>query len=66
MLTASSVFLGVAAYVILGSWVNHNRFGVTGFDAVPHSESLRDIPYLLKDIVRRFQNGGSRGGYSAV
>lgn len=64
------VFLAIAAYLIFGSWLNYNRYSARGWDLVPHSETLRDIPYIFKDWMRRvvntFQGGGSRGGYSAV
>lgn len=64
------VFLVTAAYLIFGSWLNYNRYSARGWDLVPHSESIRDIPYLLRDWMRRvintIQGGGSRGGYSAV
>ncbi|KAK1832772.1 autophagy-related protein 27 [Podospora conica] len=64
------VFLAVAAYLIFGSWLNYNRYGARGWDLLPHSDTLRDIPYLLKDWIRRIlntvQSSGSRGGYSAV
>lgn len=64
------VFLGIAAYLIFGSWLNYNRYGARGWDLLPHGDTIRDIPYLLKDWVRRVlnsvQGAGSRGGYSAV
>ncbi|KAK2596730.1 type II membrane protein [Conoideocrella luteorostrata] len=64
------VFLGVAAYLIFGSWLNYNRYGARGWDLVPHGDTIRDIPYLVKDWARRVlntvQGTGSRGGYSAV
>ncbi|KZF24090.1 hypothetical protein L228DRAFT_244964 [Xylona heveae TC161] len=64
------VFLGIAAYLIFGSWLNYNRYGARGWDLLPHGDSIRDIPYLLRDWTRRVistvQGGGSRGGYSAV
>lgn len=64
------VFLGTAAYLIFGSWLNYNRYGARGWDLLPHGDSIRDIPYLLKDWTRRVlntvQGTGSRGGYSAV
>ncbi|OTA57919.1 hypothetical protein K449DRAFT_385989 [Hypoxylon sp. EC38] len=64
------VFLGTAAYLIFGSWLNYNRYGARGWDLVPHGDTIRDIPYLLKDWTRRVlntvQGSGSRGGYSAV
>ncbi|OAA76046.1 Autophagy-related protein 27 [Akanthomyces lecanii RCEF 1005] len=63
-------FLGTAAYLIFGSWLNYNRYGARGWDLLPHGDTIRDIPYLLKDWVRRVlntvQGAGSRGGYSAV
>ncbi|KAK3186608.1 type II membrane protein [Lecanicillium sp. MT-2017a] len=64
------VFLGTAAYLIFGSWLNYNRYGARGWDLLPHGDTIRDIPYLLKDWLRRVlntvQGAGSRGGYSAV
>ncbi|KAH6976989.1 autophagy-related protein 27 [Ilyonectria sp. MPI-CAGE-AT-0026] len=63
-------FLGIAAYLVFSSWLNYNRYGARGWDLLPHSDSIRDVPYLLKDWVRRVlntvQGTGSRGGYSAV
>ena len=65
-----SVFMGTAAYLIFGSWLNYNRYGARGWDLLPHGDTIRDIPYLLQDwtrgVVRLLQGGGSRGGYSAV
>lgn len=65
-----SVFLGTAAYLIFGSWLNYNRYGARGWDLLPHGDTIRDIPYLLKDWTRRVMNTvqgtGSRGGYSAI
>ncbi|KAI1777561.1 autophagy-related protein 27 [Hypoxylon cercidicola] len=64
------VFIGTAAYLIFGSWLNYNRYGARGWDLLPHGDTIRDIPYLLKDWTRRVlntvQGSGSRGGYSAV
>ncbi|KAH9896356.1 autophagy-related protein 27 [Xylariomycetidae sp. FL2044] len=64
------VFLGTAAYLIFGSWLNYNRYGARGWDLLPHGDTIRDVPYLLKDWTRRVlntvQGSGSRGGYSAV
>ncbi|KAI0179921.1 autophagy-related protein 27 [Hypoxylon sp. FL1284] len=64
------IFLGTAAYLIFGSWLNYNRYGARGWDLLPHGDTIRDIPYLLKDWTRRVlntvQGSGSRGGYSAV
>ncbi|KAL9604909.1 MAG: hypothetical protein Q9179_001675 [Wetmoreana sp. 5 TL-2023] len=64
------IFLATAAYLIFGSWLNYNRYSARGWDLIPHSETIRDIPYIFKDWMRRvvntLQGGGSRGGYSAV
>ncbi|EAW07310.1 autophagy-related protein 27 [Aspergillus clavatus NRRL 1] len=64
------VFLCVAGYLILGSWLNYNRYGARGWDLLPHGDTLRDIPYIFNDWLRRvintLQGSGSRGGYSAV
>ncbi|KAH8819223.1 autophagy protein-like protein Atg27 [Xylogone sp. PMI_703] len=63
-------FLSTAAYLIFGSWLNYNRYGARGWDLLPHSDTIRDVPYLLKDWLRKvlstLQGGGSRGGYAAV
>uniref|UniRef100_A0A093V1P8 Autophagy-related protein 27 n=1 Tax=Talaromyces marneffei PM1 TaxID=1077442 RepID=A0A093V1P8_TALMA len=65
------LFLCVAAYLIFGSWLNYNRYGARGWDLLPHSDTIRDIPYIFNDWMRRVINtlqgsGGSRGGYAAV
>ncbi|KAH0614093.1 uncharacterized protein H6S33_005979 [Morchella sextelata] len=64
------LFLGIAAYLIFGSWLNYNRYGARGWDLLPHGDTIRDVPYLLKEWCRRvigtLQRGGGRGGYSAV
>jgi len=64
------VFLVVAAYLIFGSWLNYNRYGARGWDLLPHGDTIRDLPYLMKDFVRRvvttLQGRGSRGAYSAI
>lgn len=64
------LFLLVAAYIIFGSWLNYNRYGARGWDLIPHGDTIRDIPYIVKDwgsnIADRLKGGDSRGGYSAV
>lgn len=64
------VFLLAAAYIIFGSWLNYNRYGARGWDLIPHGDTIRDIPYLVKDwssnMMDKVQGSGSRGGYSAV
>lgn len=66
----ASLFLATAAYLIFGSWLNYNRYGARGWDLLPHGDTIRDIPYVLKDwgrrVVNSLQGPGSRGGYSAV
>jgi hypothetical protein len=64
-------FLLAAAYIIFGSWLNYNRYGARGWDLIPHGDTIRDLPYILKDwfsgIAGRFSGSdSSRGGYSAV
>ncbi|EEP82212.1 predicted protein [Uncinocarpus reesii 1704] len=64
------LFLCIAAYLIFGSWLNYNRYGARGWDLLPHGDTIRDIPYLMKDwgkkVINTLQGPGSRGGYSAV
>ncbi|CAG8152909.1 unnamed protein product [Penicillium olsonii] len=63
-------FLCIAAYLIFGSWLNYNRYGARGWDLLPHGDTIRDVPYIFQDWLRRvvntLQGAGSRGGYSAV
>ncbi|KAL9107760.1 MAG: hypothetical protein Q9227_007382 [Pyrenula ochraceoflavens] len=64
------VFLGTAAYLVFGSWLNYNRYGARGWDLLPHGDTIRDIPYLIKDwwraVMDTISGTPSRGGYSAV
>lgn len=59
-----------AAYLIFGSWLNYTRYGARGWDLLPHGDTIRDVPYLMKDwtrsVLNTVQGSGSRGGYSAV
>jgi hypothetical protein len=70
LLITHSAFLCTAAYLIFGSWLNYNRYGARGWDLLPHGDTIRDIPYIFQDWLRRvintLQGAGSRGGYSAV
>lgn len=70
MLIPHRLFLGIAAYLIFGSWLNYNRYGARGWDLLPHGDTIRDIPYLFKDwsrkVVETVTGGSTRGGYSAV
>ncbi|KAK0280284.1 type II membrane protein [Friedmanniomyces endolithicus] len=45
------VFLLIAAYIIFGSWLNYSRYGARGWDLIPHGDTLRDLPYLVKEWV---------------
>lgn len=64
------VFLLAASYIIFGSWLNYNRYGARGWDLIPHGDTIRDLPYIVKDfgsgMMDRMKGGSSRGGYSAV
>ncbi|KAH8698894.1 autophagy-related protein 27 [Talaromyces proteolyticus] len=64
------LFLLAATYLIFGSWLNYNRYGARGWDLLPHGDTIRDIPYIFQDWVRRvvntLQGPGARGGYAAV
>lgn len=63
------VVLGSAIYIIGSAWANYSRYGHIGVDS-NHTEFLREIPFLVKDFVRKiagtFSGGSNRGGYSAV
>ena len=63
-------FMGLLLYFAVSAWMNYTRYGAQGWDLIPHSDTLRDIPYILGDwwrkIVGTVSGGGSRGGYSAV
>ncbi|KAF2767885.1 hypothetical protein EJ03DRAFT_246823, partial [Teratosphaeria nubilosa] len=64
------LFFLAAGYIIFGSWLNYNRYGARGWDLIPHGDTIRDVPYIVKewagDMIDRMKGGGSRGGYSAV
>ncbi|CAK3974212.1 related to autophagy Atg27 [Lecanosticta acicola] len=64
------VFLLAATYIIFGSWLNYNRYGARGWDLIPHGDTIRDIPHIMKDwsssMMDKMKGGGTRGGYSAV
>ncbi|KAL2265173.1 hypothetical protein VTJ83DRAFT_6273 [Remersonia thermophila] len=64
------LFLGIAAYLVFGAWLNYNLHGARGWDLIPHSDVIRDLPFLMRDLVRSLlntlQSSGTRGGYSAV
>ena len=62
--------LGFSAYVVASAWINYNRYGLSGVELLPHSDAVRDLPYLIRDFVRKlastFAGSSNRGGYSAV
>jgi hypothetical protein len=70
-------FLLTATYLIFGGWMNYSRNGARGWDLLPHSDTIRDLPYLFRDWGRKvidtfsggsggIRLGSSRGGYAAV
>lgn len=63
-------FWGILIYFAFFAWINYSRHGATGWDMLPHSDTIRDLPYILGDWGRRVvgtvQGGTSRGGYSAL
>ncbi|KAG5354836.1 Autophagy-related protein 27 [Yarrowia sp. B02] len=63
------IVLGVAVYIIGNAWINYDRYGNAGVDLLPHADSLRDVPYLIRDLIQKIVGtftGSSRTGYSAV
>ncbi|KAK4054166.1 type II membrane protein [Microbotryomycetes sp. JL201] len=58
------LFLGFVAYLVIGSYHNYSQYGATGFDAIPHKDMWRDLPYIIADMFKG--RGGSRSGYSAL
>ncbi len=64
------MFILLIFYFAFFSWVNYNKYGARGWDLLPHSDTLRDLPYILADLGRKIvgtvSGGGSRSGYSAV
>lgn len=64
------LFLIIATYLIFGSWLNYNRHGARGWDLLPHGDTIRDVPYLLKDFGRRIvdtvQGGQTSQGYNRI
>ncbi|KAG5356478.1 Autophagy-related protein 27 [Yarrowia sp. C11] len=63
------IVLGVAVYIIGNAWINYDRYGNAGVDLLPHADSLRDVPYLIRDLIAKVVGtftGSSRTGYSAV
>ncbi|KAK4054378.1 type II membrane protein [Microbotryomycetes sp. JL221] len=57
-------FFGLVAYFVIGSYHNYSQYGATGFDAIPHRDMWRDLPYIVADMFKG--RGGSRSGYSAL
>lgn len=64
------IFMGLLVFIIFTAWINYTRNGARGWDLLPYSDIIRDVPYILGDwgrkIVSTLNGGGARGGYSAV
>ena len=64
------VLMLLMAFILFTAWVNYTRNGARGWDLLPFSDTLRDLPYILGDWSRKIAStlggGGTRGGYSAV
>ena len=62
--------MGGLGYLLFTAWLNYTQYGARGWDLLPHSDAIRDIPYILADwgrkIVGTFSSGGARAAYSAV
>ncbi|GAA5920214.1 hypothetical protein JCM6882_003924 [Rhodosporidiobolus microsporus] len=58
------LFLGFIAYLGIGIWQNYTQYGATGWDAVPHRDVWRDLPYVIGDLFKG--RGASRNGYSSL
>jgi hypothetical protein len=68
--------IGFVVYVVASVWVSYNRYGQVDLDSLPFVDFLRDIPFVLRDLVTRilglFQgsssssSSSSRAGYAAV
>lgn len=46
------LFLGFAAYFVLGAYHNRTKYGATGWDMVPHRDVWRDLPYVVSDLFK--------------
>lgn len=60
--------IGFSCYVVGSAWINYNRYGLSGVELLPHSDLVRDLPYLVRDFFKKIINtfaGSNRGGYSA-
>jgi autophagy-related protein 27 len=64
------IFMLLLAYLAFTAWINYTRHGARGWELLPHSDTIRDVPYIIGDWGRRIVNtlggSGTRGGYSAV
>lgn len=61
--------LGCVAYVGLHAWRNYKRYGTVTPANARSSEFLRDIPFLLRDFVRKVAgtfSAGTSTGYTSV
>ena len=64
------IFMGLLGFILFTAWINYSQHGARGWDLLPYSDTIRDVPYILGDwgrkIIGTLNGGGSRGGYSAV
>ncbi|GAA5994797.1 hypothetical protein JCM5350_001879 [Sporobolomyces pararoseus] len=58
------ILLGFLGYFVLGAYHNYTTYGATGWDAIPHRDMWRDLPWVVSDLFRT--RGGSRAGYSSL
>ena len=56
LLTTSStsfrILLGFLGYFVLGAYHNYTTYGATGWDAIPHRDMWRDLPWVVSDLFR--------------
>jgi hypothetical protein len=65
-----TVFLAVAALLLVTLYGNYSRYGTIGMDPTPTVDTMRDLPFLFKDfanqVIETVRGSGARTGYSAV
>lgn len=68
--------LGFVFYIVASVWVSYNRYGQVDLDSLPFVDSLREVPFVLRDLGSRIasrcqcssssSSSSSRAGYAAV
>lgn len=48
----NSSFLAFVTYLLLGSYSNYTQYGATGWDALPHRDVWRDLPFVVGDLFK--------------